>query len=51
MKYIDILPKTIIANKITQEILKSDIPVRGDFTIEVKLAKGDIKDIKLTIKE
>ena len=51
MKYMDILPKTIVANKITQEILKNDIPVRGEITIEVKLSKGDIKDIKLITKE
>lgn len=51
MKYLDILPKTVFANKVTQEILKNEIPVRGDITIEIKLSKGDIKDIKLIIKE
>lgn len=50
MKYMDILPKTVFANKVTQEILKNDIPVRGEITIEIKTTKGDIRDIKLIVK-
>lgn len=51
MKSMDILQKTVVANKITQEILKADVPVRGEFTIEVKVGKGEVKDIKILIED
>ena len=51
MKMIDALLKTILANKINQKILTTDIPYRGDFTIDVKMAKGEVKDIAINVKE
>ena len=51
MKMIDALLKTILANKINQKILTTDIPYRGDFTIDVKMTKGEVKDIAINVKE
>lgn len=51
-KSIDVLPKTILSNKITNEIINfDDIPKSGEFTITVKMVKGEARYIAITVKE
>ena len=51
-KGLDVLPKTILANKVTTEIINfDDIPKSGEFTITVKMVKGEARYIAITVKE
>lgn len=52
MKSLDILPKTVLGNKITNEIINfEDIPRSGEFVITVKMVKGEARYIAITVKE
>ena len=52
MKKLEMLQKTVLANKITNEIINfDDLPRSGEFAITVKMVKGEPKFIAITVKE
>lgn len=52
MKKLEMLQKTVLANKITNEIINfDDLPRSGEFVITVKMVKGEPKFIAITVKE